>query len=155
MKFKLAAVACMACIVAGGATLAGAHSPKAPAPALRGAGAFLHVGHDNIVVDPSLRRYTGVVTTLGAPDASGHIYSFRATPIGPGSKAPGPDEMRGWRLTILAGKRFSSVFSVRENTGSEVSVEIRDGPLDGLAAHDVFIVEELAASRPATSGGGS
>src|SRR3982750_1629904 len=80
----------------------------------------IHVGHDNVVIDPSLRRYTGIVTGLGNPDREGRIYSFQAKPIGPGATRPAPNEFRGWRLTLLAGKRFASVFEVESNTGSEV-----------------------------------
>jgi len=44
----------------------------------------------------------------------------------------------------LAGKRFASVFEVTGDAGAEVTVAARDGPLNGLAVSDVFIVEELA-----------
>ena len=30
---------------------------------------LIHAGHDNIVVDPALRRFAGMVTGLGNPDA--------------------------------------------------------------------------------------
>ena len=107
-------------------------------------GAFLRVGHDNVVVDPALRRYTGIVTEVGAPDAEGRVYSFRAVPIGPRSAQPAADALRGWRLTILAGKRFASVFEVKANTEIDIVVVPRDGALNGLAVNDVFIVEEVA-----------
>ena len=106
-------------------------------------GAFIRVGHDNVVVDPALRRYTGIVTELGPADADGRVYSFRAVPIGPRSVQPAADALRGWRLTILAGKRFASVFEVKANTETDIVIAPRDGPLNGLAVNDVFIVEEV------------
>jgi hypothetical protein len=112
------------------------------------------VGHDNVIVDPSLRRYTGVVTALGDPDRNGRIYSFQAKPIGPGVTPPASNEFRGWRLTVLAGKRFASVFEVQGNTASEVTITLRDGPLDGLAVSDVFIIEELGKDPQAASQAG-
>ena len=115
---------------------------RAPAP--------IPVGHDNVEVDPALRRYTGMVIAVGRPDDAGRIYSFQAKPIGPRSSPPASNELRGWRLTILAGKRFASVFEVNGNTESEITVVPRDGPLNGLAVSDVFIIEEIAiAPRPA------
>ena len=115
---------------------------RAPAP--------IPVGHDNVEVDPALRRYTGMVIAVGTPDDEGRIYSFQAKPIGPRSSPPASNELRGWRLTILAGKRFASVFEVKGNTESEITVVSRDGPLNGLAVSDVFIIEEIAiSSQPA------
>jgi hypothetical protein len=102
---------------------------------------LIHAGHDNIVVDPALRRFAGMVTGLGSPDTEGRIYSFKLKPLGPAAVAPTSNEMRGWRLTILAGQRFSSVFEVQANTESEITVISRDGPLNGLAVNDVFIIE--------------
>jgi len=116
---------------------------------------LLRAGHDNVIVDPSLRRYTGIVTALGEPDRKGRIYSFRAKPIGPGVTAPSSNELRGWRLTVLAGKRFASVFEVESNNESEVTVAPRDGPLNGLAVNDVFIVEEIGKEPQVTSRAGT
>ncbi|HEY3180875.1 MAG TPA: hypothetical protein VGL25_18585 [Casimicrobiaceae bacterium] len=110
--------------------------------------ALIAVGHDNIDVDPALRRYTGIVVALGSPDDEGRIYSFQAKPIGPRSSVPASNELRGWRLTVLAGQRFASVFEVKRNTESQIEVAARDGPLNGLAVSDVFIVEEIAAAPP-------
>jgi hypothetical protein len=104
-------------------------------------------GHDDLEVDRAMRRQAGMVTALGNPDGNGRIYSFRATPL---PAAPGyvPNELRGWRLTLLAGTRFASVFEVQGNTDSEITVTTLDGPLNGLAVSDVFVVEEIAISRP-------
>ena len=99
-------------------------------------------GHDNIEVDPALKRYAGQITALGTPDAKGDIYSFRAKRIRAETEF-GPDELRGWRLTILAGKRFANVFEVSGNTGVEITVTSAKGPLNGIAVKDVFVVENI------------
>jgi hypothetical protein len=106
-------------------------------------------GHGDSV-NPAVRRFTGMVVGLGSPDAKGRLYSFKVQPIGPRSVAPAPDELRGWRLTILEGKRFASVFSVHGNTASEIAVDPAGDSLDGLALHEVFVVEEIGPDAPAS-----
>ena len=148
MQIKLAAPAMLAITIASaGIALAGTEPVGTGGRA--SARPLIAVGHDNIEVDPALRRYTGIVIALGSPDDEGRIYSFQAKPIGPRSSVPTSNELRGWRLTILAGKRFASVFEVKRNTESQIEVAPRDGPLNGLAVSDVFIVEEIAISPPA------
>jgi hypothetical protein len=105
-------------------------------------------GHDNIAVDPALKRYSGQVTALGEADAEGRIYSFRARRL-PAAPDYAPDELRGWRLTMLAGKRFANEFEVQGNTGVEITVGRLDGPLNGIAVKDVFVIENIAIERPA------
>jgi hypothetical protein len=105
-------------------------------------------GHDNIPVDPALKRYSGQVTALGEADAEGRIYSFRARRL-PAGPDYAPDELRGWRLTMLAGKRFANEFEVLGNTGVEITVGRLDGPLNGIAVKDVFVIENIAIERPA------
>ncbi len=124
-------------LVVAGAVAAGLH------------GAAL-AGHDNIEVDPALKRHAGQVMALGAPDAQGRVYSFqlRRLPAGPPFAA---DELRGWRLTMLAGKRFAHVFEVTGNGGLEISVSPLDGPLEGIAVKDVFVVENIAVERAAAA----
>jgi hypothetical protein len=117
--------------------------------------ALVFVGHDGLDIARSVRRYTGVVTALGAPGADGHIHSFTAAPLGPGSTPPQANALRGWRLTILAGNRFSSVFEVSGNTDAELTVTTLDGPLDGLGVSDVFVVEDIPMKRPAPAAAGS
>jgi len=121
-----------------------AESQSVPTPPSRPT--LLRVGHDSIDVDRAFKRYAGMVTALGAPDAEGRIYSFRASPL---PAAPGypPDELRGWRLTVLAGTRFAAVFEVQSNTESEITVTPLDGPVNGLAVRDVFVVEQVAIER--------
>ena len=99
-------------------------------------------GHDNIEVDPALKRYAGQITELGAPDAKGDIYSFRAKRIRAETEFS-PDELRGWRLTFLAGKRFADVFQVSGNSGDEIIVTAAKGPLNGIKVRDVFVVENI------------
>jgi hypothetical protein len=106
-------------------------------------GALIQVGHEPMGPGPAYRRYTGKVTALGDPDKDGRIYSFQAMPIGPGMVPPAADEMRGWRLTMLAGKRFASMFEVKSNSATEITV---DGALNGLAVSDVFIIEDIPSS---------
>ena len=105
-------------------------------------------GHDNIPVDPALKRYSGQVTALGKADAEGRIYSFRARRL-PAAPDYAPDELRGWRLTMLAGKRFANEFEIQGNTGVEITVGRHDGPLNGIAVNDVFVIENIAIERPA------
>jgi hypothetical protein len=105
-------------------------------------------GHDLIEVDAALKRYSGQVTALGEADAEGRIYSFRARRL-PAAPDYAPDELRGWRLTMLAGKRFANEFEVQGNTGVEIIVGRLDGPLNGIAVKDVFVIENIAIERPA------
>ena len=151
MQWSVKRAAAIAVIVCGALGMAEFAADAAAARPSSGAhrSALLRVGHDNVTIDPSLRRFTGVVTALGAPDAEGRIYSFRASPVGPDSVPPAADEMQKWRLTILAGKRFAAVFEVQSNTQSEISVSRGAGPLNGLAVTDVFIIEEIGAANAA------
>lgn len=103
-------------------------------------------GHDGVEVDPALKRYAGQVTALGMPDEQGRIYSFQAKRL-PAAPEYVPDELRGWRLTMLAGKRFAQAFEVQRNTGLEISVSPVDGPLNGVAVNDVFVMENIAIER--------
>jgi hypothetical protein len=103
-------------------------------------------GHDNIPVDPAHKRHAGQVTELGAPDAQGRIYSFRMRRL-PAGAPFAPDELRGWRLTMLAGKRFAHVFEVAQNGALEITVSPLDGPLEGVAVKDVFVIENVAVER--------
>jgi hypothetical protein len=114
---------------------------------LAGLAAVANAGHDYVSVDRALKRYTGKVTAIGTPDGEGRIYSFKAARLQADSGYP-PDELRGWRLTMLAGKRFASVFEVRGNTESEIAITSLDGPLNGVSAGDVFVVELIAIKRP-------
>ena len=113
--------------------------------------AVAQAGHDDAVwVEPALTRLSGIITALGEPDAEGRIYSFRGTPIGPPASTPKEypqDGLRGWRLTFLAGQRFSAAFEVQANTASEITVSPTDGPLNGIAVRDVFVVEEIELKR--------
>jgi hypothetical protein len=105
-------------------------------------------GHDNIEVDPALKRHAGQVAALGEPDAEGRVYTLRARRL-PAAPDFAADELKGWRLTMLAGKRFAHVFEVAGNRGLEITVSPLDGPLEGVAVRDVFVVENIAVERPA------
>jgi hypothetical protein len=132
-----------------GVDSAPAESQPLPAPPSRPA--LLRIGHDGIDVDRALKRYAGMVTALGTPDREGRIYSFQASPL-PAAPDYVPNELRGGRLTVLAGKRFAAVFEVLSNTESEITVTPLDGPLHGLAVRDLFVVEQIAIERQQPSG---
>jgi hypothetical protein len=101
-----------------------------------------HEDDEGTHVDPALKRYLGQITALGTPDAKGEIYSFRAKRLYADTPFV-PDELRGWRLTILAGKRYANVFQVRSNSGDEITVTADKGSLNGIKAKDVFVVEHM------------
>ena len=128
-------------------SLAGAQSPGWHGVSLERAAhghfAFIQVGHDNIVVDPTIRRYTGMVAALGSPNAEGKLYRFKPSPVGPRSFPLTGNDLRGWRMTVLSGKRFGQVFTVGSNTESEITVTADKGPIDGLDVRDVFIIESI------------
>lgn len=107
---------------------------------------FVLVGHDNIVVDPTVRRYTGMVAALGTPAGDGKLYSFTTSPVGPRSFPLSPNDLRGWRLTVLSGNQFGHVFRVSGNTASVVTVTSDKGGLDGIQVRDVFIIESIDAN---------
>jgi hypothetical protein len=104
-------------------------------------------GHDSIQVNPALKRHAGQVVALGEPDANGHVYSFRLKRL-PDAPAFAADELRGWRLTMLAGKRFAQAFEVASNGGTEVTVSTKGEPLNGVAVKDVFVIENTPLLPP-------
>jgi hypothetical protein len=107
-------------------------------------------GHEPIRADPALKRHAGQVTALGEPDEQGRVYSFSARRL-PAAPEFAANELRGWRLTMLAGKLFAQSFEVQGNMGPEIVVGPLDGPLNGIAVNDVFVLENIAIERPAAS----
>jgi hypothetical protein len=105
-----------------------------------------HAGHEPMAPDPTLRRYTGKVTALGAPDAKGKVYAFTGAPVGPRNFPLATDDLRGWRMTVLSGKRFGGEFRIGGNTGTDIRVNAESGPLEGLAVNDVFVIESIDAN---------
>jgi hypothetical protein len=103
--------------------------------------AYVYV-HDT-TVDPTIRTYTGTVVALGVPSTDGKVYAFKVAPTGPRNFPLTNDDLRGWRLTLLTGKRFSRVFTVQSNTASEVTVTVDKGSLDGVAVQDLFVIESV------------
>jgi len=102
------------------------------------------VGHEPMAPDPTIRRYTGKVTAVGAPDATGKVVAFESVPVGPRSFVPKPGELRTWRMTVLSGKRFGTEYRVGANTDHEITVKPGSaGTLEGLAVNDVFVVESI------------
>jgi hypothetical protein len=144
VKIKHFLLAAAACAVAIGSEIgSAANFPRDSRAFVAG---FIRVGHDNIVVDPTVRRYTGMVAALGAPDADGKLYSFKPSPVGPRSFPLKPDDLRGWRLTVLAGKRFGQVFTVATNSESDITITADKGSIDGLGISDVFVIESVDAA---------
>ena len=125
-EFRAAALACL--VFVGGTALA---------------------GHDDVEVDPALERFAGQVVALGQANAQGSVYSFQLKRL-PAGPPFAPDQLRGWRLTMLAGKRFAHAYEVAGNTETEVTVSPRGESLDGVAKDDVFVIENtpLLPSRP-------
>lgn len=103
-------------------------------------------GHDPITVDPALKRYGGQVIALGPTDPEGRIYSMQVKRL-PSDAGYSPAELRGWRLTMLAGKRFSHAFEVQDNTATQITVTSADGPLNGIGVNDVFVIENTPLVR--------
>jgi hypothetical protein len=135
------ALAVMACAVTASAQFR-------PVPGTSGfdRAAFVHVGHEPIAPDPTIRRYTGMIAALGAPNAQGKVYTFTPSPVGPRNFPLSTNDLRGWRMTMLSGKRFGEVFRVSGNTTSEITVNADNGPLDGLDLRDVFVIESIDAN---------
>jgi hypothetical protein len=100
----------------------------------------VRAGHDNLVMDPAFKRYAAQVVALGKPDTQGRVYSFEVKRL-PAAPDFARDELRGWRLTMLAGKRFSQAYEITGNTGNEVTVSTKGEPLDGVVVKDVLVIE--------------
>ena len=114
------------------------------------ASSTLYATHSDIAFSPAVPRLGGLVTEVGAPDGKSGVHRFRARQIGP-YYAPArfpPGELRGWRLTFVGGKRFAKTFEVTSNTDYEFVVKALDGPLDGVAVNDMFLVEDINAAEP-------
>jgi hypothetical protein len=135
-----------------GATLSGlaGHAPAEPANPLDPWQAasqrpVLLVGHGDLLFAPAVRRFRGIVTALGALDEQGHLYSFDTTTV------EGPiaaNEVRSWRVTILSGELLGSVFQVKSNTPTTITITTPYGPLNGLVEGDLFLVEEIPPPPP-------
>lgn len=99
-------------------------------------------GHGGIEVDPVIGRFAGSVTALGEPADDGHVYVLETA-----AGDLDPDELRSWRLTVISGERQGATFVVAGNTHTELRVTELDGPLDGLAPGDLFLVEQVMTRR--------
>jgi hypothetical protein len=109
-----------------------------------------YASHSDIAFSPAVPRLGGMVTEIGAPEGKGGVHRFRARQVGP-FYAPArfpPGELRGWRLTFVGGERFAQTFEVMSNTDHEFVVKALDGPLDGVAVNDMFLVEDINAAEP-------
>ena len=110
----------------------------------------VYATHSDIAFSPAVGRYGGMVTEIGAPDGNGGVRRFRARQVGPYYVPPHfpPGELRGWRLTFVGGKRFAKTFEVMSNTDCEFEVKALDGPLNGVAVNDMFLVESIKSAEP-------
>ena len=114
------------------------------------ASSTLYATHSDIAFSPAVPRLGGQVTEIGAPVGNGGVHRFRARQVGP-YYAPArfpPGELRGWRLTFVGGERFAKTFEVMSNTDYEFVVKALDGPLDGVAVNDMFLVEDINSAEP-------
>ena len=114
------------------------------------ASSTLYASHSDIAFSPAVPRLGGLVTEIGAPDGNGGVHRFRARQVGPYYAPPRfpPGELRGWRLTFVGGERFAKTFEVMSNTDYEFVVKALDGPLDGVAVNDMFLVEDINSAEP-------
>ena len=103
----------------------------------------LAVAGHGAAIPERVNRYVGTVVAVAEPDADGNIYAFE-TDI--------PDlalnQIRSWRITFFTGELYAYVFQVRENRDSTVAVTSLDGPLNGIAIGDMFLVEQMNVTRP-------
>ena len=114
------------------------------------ASSTLYATHSDIAFSPAVPRLGGQVTEIGAPVGHGGVHRFRARQVGPyyaPERFP-PGELRGWRLTFVGGERFAKTFEVMSNTDYEFVVKALDGPLDGVAVNDMFLVEDINSAEP-------
>lgn len=109
-----------------------------------------YASHSDIAFSPAVPRLGGMVTEIGAPDGKDGVHRFRARQVGPFYAPPQfpPGALRGWRLTFVGGERFAKTFEVTSNTDYEFVVKALDGPLDGVAVNDMFLVEDIKAAEP-------
>lgn len=107
-------------------------------------GILTFAGHAGVDLMTPMRRFALRVTAVGAPDADGNIWSFEVD-----MTDLRPNELRSWRITFVSGELFAYVFQVRENEGTGVTVTSLDGPLNGIAVGDGFLVEQVQMQRPA------
>lgn len=107
-------------------------------------GILIFTGHAGVDLLTPMRRFALRVTAIGEPDAEGKIWSFEVD-----MTDLRPNELRSWRITFVSGELFAYVFQVRENEGTSVTVTSLDGPLNGIAIGDGFLVEQVQMQRPA------
>lgn len=123
----------------------------------------LLAGHDNVDVEMPVRRFSGTALAIGAPDAKGEIYSFRAEAVEaglpaqfvPAAKAAATArkefiaaEVKSLRITILSGDLLGASYQIRDNTEREITVTDSNGPLNGLAAGDLLLLQRIFGRSP-------
>ncbi|MGD9738807.1 MAG: hypothetical protein AB7O56_03135 [Bauldia sp.] len=143
LRRRVAGVVRPAAVVVAAIAAAGTASAENPWPAPAAlTPELILVGHGAEMAQ-IVPRLPGRVTAVGEPDADGNIYSFEIdiTDLA-------LNEIRSWRLTFVSGELFAYVFQIRENDGPRVSVTSIDGPLNGIAVGDGFLIEQTPVRRP-------
>lgn len=100
-------------------------------------------GHGGGAIAERVNRFVGTIVAVGDPDAEGNIFSFESDIEGLAM-----NEIRSWRITFFSGDRYAHVFQVRDNVGGAITVTSLDGPLNGIAVGDMFLVEQINVTRP-------
>ena len=110
----------------------------------------VYASHSDIAFSPAVGRLGGQITEIGAPEGKGGVHRFRARQVGPYYAPPHfpPGALRGWRITFVGGERFAKTFEVTSNTDYEFVVKELDGPFDGVAVNDMFLVEDIKSAEP-------
>lgn len=104
---------------------------------------MLRTGHGDAALDPAMPRFTGTVTAL--PAASEGVVMLAVKPFGSDIEVR-PDVFKGWRMTVLTGQRFSSVYGVAGNTREALLLDAGTEALSGIAIGDVFVLENPGAN---------
>lgn len=107
-------------------------------------GTLILAGHAGVDLLTPMRRFALRVTGVGEPDADGNIWSIDVD-----MTDLRPNEIRSWRITFVSGELFAYVYQVRQNEGTNITVTSLDGPLNGVAVGDGFLVEQVQMQRPA------
>jgi len=100
-------------------------------------------GHDAFApVDAPIKRYSAIVTAIGAADKDGHVHSFTTS-----NSDFRLGELRSWRLTFVSGELFGNSYQVAENDASIVTLTEDNGPIDGVSVGDLFLLEQVFSRK--------
>lgn len=110
---------------------------------------LIEAGHGDFSVQ-MVPRYGLMVTEVGEPDAEGHVYSFNFSVemSSFNSTVVAINGMRAWRVSVVSGELIGSTFQVKANDTEQMSVTSAFGPLTGLVAGDLLLVERIPVPQP-------